>query len=178
MIALFDSSWCSSFVRGLVFIVFFFQGVFFLTVFGWHLRNVDIHLCIFYFLFLSLYFLLLSLFLPLFYGCMEEVLVFWLFMFLFFLPEWKWNGRKGGRGVTEDLVGLDFVGGFYLFFYFLSFYVLLLYLPYLCAGHFERVSFPFLTCIVLYSFLLFFLLFNNFSSSYILLCLPASHTYA
>jgi len=99
-------------------------------------------------------------------------------MFLFFLPEWKWNGRKGGGGVTEDLVGLDFVGGFYLFIYFLSFYVLLLYLPYLCAGHFERVSFPFLTCIVLYSFLLFFLLFNNFSSSYILLCLPASHTYA
>jgi len=64
-----------------------------------------------------------------------------------------------GKGVevTEDLVGcigLDFVGGFY-FFSFLSFYVLLFffYLPYLCAGHFERVSFSFLTCIVLYSFL-------------------------
>jgi len=92
-------------------------------------------------------------FLPSFYGCIEEVLVlvFFLFMFLFFFLEWIWNGREGDGGdggPGRGCIGLGFVGGFY--FYFFTFY----FFTYLCAGHFERVSFSFLICIVLYSFFL------------------------
>jgi len=72
-------------------------------------------------------------------------------MFLFFFLEWIWNGREGDGGdggPGRGCIGLGFVGGFY--FYFFTFY----FFTYLCAGHFERVSFSFLTCIVLYSFFL------------------------
>ena len=133
---------------------FFFQGVFFLTVFGWHLKNFDIHLCIFYFLFLSLHLLLLSLFLPSFYGCMEEVLVLVFSFSCFFFSsgmEMEWKG--GGMEVTEEPSRMHWIGfcRWVLFIFFFLFYVLLFYF---CAGHFDRVSFSFLTCIVLYSFFL------------------------
>ena len=170
MIALFDSFWYSFLFVGWFSLFFFFQGgVFFLTIFGWHLRNVDIHLCIFYFLFLSLHFFTPFTFLPLFYGCMEEVLVFFGFLCFFFSSgmemEWKEKGVEWRRR-RRILVGLDFVGGYYFFFFsFLSFYVLLFLLTFVLGTLSVFFHSHFLTFVLSCIPFLFFYFLTIFSSS-------------
>ena len=123
----------------------------------------------FYFFYFSRFnFLLLSLFFALvFMAAWRRFLVFLAFHVSFFFSsgmEMEWKERGCVWEVTEDLVGLDFVGGFYFFFFFFSFFFTFYFsfFTYLCAGHFERISFSFfnLYCLVFLSF--FLILFFTF----------------
>jgi len=108
---------------------FFYFRVFllflFFTVFGGHLRNVDIHLCIFFYFsfFIRFTFLLLS-----FTRFMVAWRRFWswlfyfssLFILLLFLPEWKEMGDEGDGGYGRMVW---FLQGFFSFTLFLLYLI-------------------------------------------------------